>query len=356
MEFIINPKEPIYTQIINYMKKQIIKGLLKGGDRILSVRECASELKVNPNTIQRAYTELEDDGLIYTQRGIGKFVVDDKGKVKELQIDMLKEVVDNFIRETKDLGVSKDDIISILNERYNWGGNKLNNVVEATEIYKSLGGKEILKGISLTLAKGRVLGVLGPNGQGKTTLLNVLSGFLKANTGDIKIDNLKVSVESKKIVSFLQEKSNLSRWMSVNDAIGFYSDFFQDFDNEKMENLLEVMKIDKKIKVKNLSKGMLEKLCLSLTLSRKAKLFILDEPISGVDLITREKIVDTIIDNIDGESSMIITTHYVGELERVFDEVAFLGDGKILEHGDAEDLRIKYGKSIEDIYKEIFAE
>ena len=110
----------------------------------------------------------------------------------------------------------------------------MNNVVEATEIYKSLGGKEILKGISLTLAKGRVLGVLGPNGQGKTTLLNVLSGFLKANTGDIKIDNLKVSVESKKIVSFLQEKSNLSRWMSVNDAIGFYSDFFQDFDNEKM--------------------------------------------------------------------------------------------------------------------------
>lgn len=232
----------------------------------------------------------------------------------------------------------------------------MNNVVEATEIYKSLGGKEILKGISLTLEKGRVLGVLGPNGQGKTTLLNILSGFLKANTGDIKIDNLKVSVESKKIVSFLQEKSNLSRWMSVNDAIGFYSDFFQDFDNEKMENLLEVMKIDKKIKVKNLSKGMLEKLCLSLTLSRKAKLFILDEPISGVDLITREKIVDTIIDNIDGESSMIITTHYVGELERVFDEVAFLGDGKILEHGDAEDLRIKYGKSIEDIYKEIFAE
>ena len=116
------------------------------------------------------------------------------------------------------------------------------------------------------------------------------------------------------------------------------------------------MKIDKKIKVKNLSKGMLEKLCLSLTLSSKSKLFILDEPISGVDLITREKIVDTIIDNIDGESSMIITTHYVGELERVFDEVAFLGDGKILEHGDAEDLRIKYGKSIEDIYKEIFAE
>ena len=119
MEFIINPKEPIYTQIINYMKKQIIKGLLKGGDRILSVRECASELKVNPNTIQRAYTELEEAGLIYTQRGIGKFVVDDKEKLKELQIDMLKDVVDNFIKESKELGVNKEEIINILNERYN---------------------------------------------------------------------------------------------------------------------------------------------------------------------------------------------------------------------------------------------
>ncbi|MCF0149449.1 MAG: GntR family transcriptional regulator [Clostridium sp.] len=119
MEFQINSKEPIYTQIINYMKKQIIKGNLKGGDRILSVRECASELKVNPNTIQRAYTELEDIGLIYTQRGIGKFVVDDTQRIKELQIEMLKDVVDNFIKESKELGVNKDDIIEILNERYN---------------------------------------------------------------------------------------------------------------------------------------------------------------------------------------------------------------------------------------------
>lgn len=118
MEFQINSKEPIYTQIINHLKKMIVKGKLKGGERILSVRECASELKVNPNTIQRAYTELEEDGLIYTQRGIGKFVVDDEEKVKELRVDMFSEVMNNFINESKELGVSKIEIINILNEKY----------------------------------------------------------------------------------------------------------------------------------------------------------------------------------------------------------------------------------------------
>lgn len=232
----------------------------------------------------------------------------------------------------------------------------MSNVVEAIEVCKSLGGKQILKGINLNLEKGKVLGILGPNGQGKTTFLNVLAGFLKIDNGCAKINGVDVGVKTKASVSFLQEKSNLCNWMTIADSIDFYNDFFEDFDEEKANNLLASMKLDKKSKVKSLSKGMLEKLCLILTLSRKTELVILDEPISGVDLVTREKIVDTIIDNINGESSMIITTHYVGELERIFDEIAFLGDGKILEYGNAEELRVKYGKSIEDIYKTIFAE
>lgn len=118
MEFKINSKEPIYTQIIRYLKKGIVKGDLKGGDRILSVRECASELKVNPNTIQRAYAQLEDEGLIYTQRGIGKFVVENKNKINEVRIEMLEDVIINFINESKGLGVRKEDLISIINERF----------------------------------------------------------------------------------------------------------------------------------------------------------------------------------------------------------------------------------------------
>lgn len=118
MEFQINSKEPIYTQIIRHLKKMIVKGELKGGERILSVRECASELKVNPNTIQRAYTELEDEGLIYTQRGIGKFVIDDRGKVREIRIEMFKEIIDSFIKDSKELGIEKNEVIDILRERY----------------------------------------------------------------------------------------------------------------------------------------------------------------------------------------------------------------------------------------------
>lgn len=144
--------------------------------------------------------------------------------------------------------------------------------------------------------------------------------------------------------------------MTVEGSVRFYKDFYKDFDEIKANELLGFMKLDKKSKVKNLSKGMLEKLGLTLTLSRRSKLYILDEPISGVDIISRDKIVDAIINNLDQSASMIITTHYVGELEKLFDEVIFLGEGLIIEKGDAEDLREKYGVSIDEIYRKVFTE
>lgn len=232
----------------------------------------------------------------------------------------------------------------------------MENILEVKNVSKRLGGKEVLKDISITLSSGKVLGILGPNGNGKTTLLNIIIGFLKADSGEVKINGIEVGSETKKIISFLQEKSNLSKRMNINDAINFYMDFFQDFNIDKMNELIKFMNLDRSLKIKALSKGMLEKLCLSLVLSRKVQLYILDEPISGVDLVAREKIMDAIINNIGDEKSIIITTHYVGELEQIFDEVAFIGDGKVLEHGNAEELRAKYEKSIEEIYKKIFSE
>lgn len=232
----------------------------------------------------------------------------------------------------------------------------MENILEVNGVSKKLGRKEVLKDISITLNKGKVLGILGPNGNGKTTLLNIIVGFLKADSGEVKVSGMEVGSETKKVISFLQEKSNLSKRMNINDAINFYIDFFTDFDMDKMNELIKFMNLDRAVKIQSLSKGMLEKLCLSLVLSRKAQLYILDEPISGVDLLAREKIMDAIINNIDDEKSIIITTHYIGELEQIFDEVVFIGDGKVLEHGNAEDLRIKYEKSIEEIYKKIFAE
>ncbi|MEG0133142.1 MAG: ABC transporter ATP-binding protein [Clostridium sp.] len=229
-------------------------------------------------------------------------------------------------------------------------------VLEVKNLTKTFGRKHVLNGVNLSLEKGKVLGILGPNGQGKTTFLNIISGLLKPTLGEVIVNGIKVSYETKKLVAYLQETDYLSKWMSVNDAVKFYQDFFPDFDELKVQKLLAFMNIDTTVKLKSLSKGMLEKVGLSLTLSRKCDLYILDEPISGVDIISRDKIINAIIDNLDSTASIIITTHYVGELEKLFDEVLFLGEGSIIESGDAETLRIKYGTSIDQIYRKVFAE
>lgn len=232
----------------------------------------------------------------------------------------------------------------------------MSSFLEVKDVYKTIRGKKVLNGIELRLEKGKVLGIMGPNAQGKTTLLNTIQGFLKIDKGEIKFDGLPIGIETKKSIAFLQDKNIFHKTMKIKDAIKLYSDFFDDFDMEKMKYYLDFMNLDKEAKIKDLSKGMSEKFSLSLTLSRKAKLYLLDEPISGVDPVSREKILDAILDNLSEESSMIITTHYIGELERIFDEVAFLGDGKIIESGDAEELREKYKLSIDEIYKKVFAE
>ena len=232
----------------------------------------------------------------------------------------------------------------------------MEKLLEVNEVVKSIGNKSILKGVTFSLDRGKVLGIMGPNGSGKSTLLNCIYGFLRVKSGEINIDGLEVSIESKKVVSYLQDKITFPKWMSVADVINYYQKFFDDFNRKKMEDLLEKMKLKQNMKIKHLSKGMNEKLSLSLALSREAKLYILDEPISGVDPVGREKIIGFIIESLSDNSSLIITTHYVGELEKIFDDVLFIGDGKIVEQGEAESLRIKYSLSIDGIYRKIFAE
>ncbi|MDV4151459.1 ABC transporter ATP-binding protein [Clostridium sp. AL.422] len=232
----------------------------------------------------------------------------------------------------------------------------MENLLEVNNISKRINGREILKDISFNLEKGKVLGIMGPNGQGKTTLLNTIQGFLKADNGEIKIDGNELGFDTKKDIAFLQDTNIFNKSMRIKDAINLYSDFFNDFSKEKMDYYLNFMNLDKSLRIRELSKGMMEKFNLSLTLSRDTKLYMLDEPISGVDPVSREKILDAILDKLSEDSSMIITTHYIGELERIFDEVIFLGEGMVIEQGDAEELRAKYKGSIDEIYRKIFAE
>jgi ABC-2 type transport system ATP-binding protein len=230
----------------------------------------------------------------------------------------------------------------------------MENIVQIVNVSKKYISKRALNDVSLSLDKGKVLGVLGPNGSGKTTLLKILVGLTKATTGTIKIDNKVLGIATKSIVSYMPDRNYFYKWMKVKDGIELFKDFYSDFDENKCLTLLESMKIPMDEKITALSKGMHEKLNIALVLSRKAKLFILDEPLGGVDPVAREQILDMILDNLDGESSMIITTHLVRDMERLFDEVIYLKDGDVFLKGNAEDLRAAHGKTIEDIYREIF--
>ncbi|WP_428909506.1 ABC transporter ATP-binding protein [Niallia sp. Krafla_26] len=232
----------------------------------------------------------------------------------------------------------------------------MNQIVEVKNLTKKYLNKTALDHLSLNIEEGKVVGILGPNGSGKTTLIKILTGLLRQTSGEVLIAGQNVGVGTKALVSYLPDRNFLYKWMKIEDAFQMYKDFYQDFDEEKFMELLSFMKLERGMKIDSLSKGMHEKLNLSLVLARNAKLYILDEPIAGVDPVARDQILDAIINNYNAKSSMIITTHLVRDMESMLDEVVFLQDGNIILTGNAEDLREEKGMQIDDIYKEVFGE
>ena len=230
----------------------------------------------------------------------------------------------------------------------------MEEILIANKLSKQYTRKKALNAVDIRLEKGKILGLLGPNGGGKTTFLKIAAGILSSTSGEMLIDGKKPGIYTKSIVSYLPDVNYLYKWMRIKDSVEFFKDFYEDFDVVKAKELLEFMKLDENAKIKTLSKGMLEKLHLSLVLSRKAKLYILDEPLAGVDPTAREKIIDAILNNFNEDSSMIITTHLVNDVERLFDQVAFINNGEILLRGDAEELRRTRGCSIDALFREVF--
>lgn len=227
-------------------------------------------------------------------------------------------------------------------------------ILKTANLTKNYYSKKALKGINIELEEGKILGLLGPNGSGKTTIIKIAAGILRPTSGEILIDGQEPGIYTKSIISYLPDINYLYKWMKIRDAINFFKDFYADFDIEKSKRLLDFMMLDENDKVTSLSKGMLEKLNLTLVLSRNAKLYIFDEPLGGIDPNTREKIIDAIIDNIREDSSMIISTHLVRDIERLFDDVAFISDGEIILKGNAEELRMERNKSIDEIFREVY--
>ncbi|MBU5440180.1 ABC transporter ATP-binding protein [Tissierella sp. MSJ-40] len=232
----------------------------------------------------------------------------------------------------------------------------MRNIVEIKGLSKSYFNKKALNNLALNIEEGKVVGILGPNGSGKTTLIKILTGILRETKGEVLIDGHEPGVYTKSIVSYLPDRNFLYNWMTIQDALSFYKDFYKDFNEKRAYELLDFMKLKRDMKVTSLSKGMTEKLNLTLVLSRNAKLYILDEPIAGVDPVARDQILDAIINNYNENSSMIITTHLVRDMENIFDDVVFLREGEVYLTGNAETLREEKGMQIDELYKEIFGE
>lgn len=230
----------------------------------------------------------------------------------------------------------------------------MESVVEFRDVYKSYSNKDVLKGVDLNIPKGKIIGLLGPNGSGKTTMIKLMNGLLQPDKGSIEIKGSKPSIETKKVVSYLPEKTYLNDWMKVKDILGFFQDFYEDFDMEKADKMIESLKIDKNEKLKNMSKGTKEKVQLILVMSRNADLYILDEPIGGVDPAARSYILKTILTNYNENSTLLIATHLISEIENICDDVIFISSGEIVFQGNVDEIREEKGKSIDALFREEF--
>jgi len=227
-------------------------------------------------------------------------------------------------------------------------------LLEIKDLSKSFDNKEILKDINLSIQSGKIIGLLGKNGVGKTTLIKLINDLLTPTSGEILIKGQKIGVETKKIISYLPERTYLNKQMKVSEVISYFEDFYDNFDSEKAKKLLKDLDLDINQKLTKMSKGMQEKVGLVLVMSRKADLYVLDEPLGGVDPATRDYILDTILSNFNENASVIISTHLISDIEKILDEVIFVDKGQIVLQSDADKLRNKEKSSIDEIFRRMF--
>ena len=227
-------------------------------------------------------------------------------------------------------------------------------ILECRELSKTFGAKRALDNVEITLQPGRIVGLLGPNGSGKTTLIKLANGLLTPTFGQILIDGQAPGVQSKKIVSYLPERSCLSDWMKVDDLLDFFSDFYADFRRDTAREMLSRLSIDPRQTFRNLSKGTREKVQLIMVMSRQARLYLLDEPIGGVDPATRDYILHTIINNYEEDATVLLSTHLIADVEQILDDVIFLQDGRVVLQAPVDDIRENQGKSIDALFREVF--
>ena len=231
----------------------------------------------------------------------------------------------------------------------------MGNILECHNLTKKYGSKVALDNISLSINSGKITGLLGPNGSGKTTLIKIASGILSASEGEVLAGGNRIGVESKKIVSYLPERPYFSPGMKVSETIKFFKDFYSDFSEDAAAEMLKSLEIKMDARIRTLSKGNREKVQLVLVMSRKAKLYLLDEPMGGVDPAARDFILKTILMNYNENAGVIISTHLISDVEKVLDDVVFIKNGKMILHESVDQIRSEKGKSVDALFREVFA-
>lgn len=227
-------------------------------------------------------------------------------------------------------------------------------VLECKGLSKRYGSLQALEDVNLTIEPGRVVGLLGPNGSGKTTLIKLANGLLTPDGGEILVCGKAPCAETKAAVSYLPDKVHLPEWMTVAQLMELYAEFYADFDRERCAGMIGRLNLPEKQRLSQMSKGTKEKVQLILVMSRRAKLYLLDEPIGGVDPATRDYILDTIIRNYDPEAAVVISTHLISDVENVLDEVIFVNGGKVVLQSGVDEIREKHGKSVDALFREVF--
>lgn len=227
-------------------------------------------------------------------------------------------------------------------------------VLECKDLSKRYGHTQALDHVTFTIEPGRIVGLLGPNGSGKTTLIKLLCGLLRPSAGELAVDGKKTGPETKAVVSYLPDKMYFADWMKAADLFDLFHDFYPDFDYGKALSMCKSLGVDPQDKLKTMSKGTKEKVQLVLVMARKAQLYLLDEPIAGVDPAARDFILQTILTNYNEEGTVLISTHLISDIEKVLDEVIFLKEGQIMRHDTVDNIRENEGKSVDALFREIF--
>lgn len=227
-------------------------------------------------------------------------------------------------------------------------------MLESREVTKNYGSKMAVSGVSLKLEQGLVYAMLGPNGSGKTTWMKMAAGLVKPSMGEMLYQGTPVGKESKKEIAYMSTEPYFYNWMSVADVGKYYQDFFEDFSMERYQQMLDRMELTEDMKAKKLSSGMMAKLKIAVTMARSAKIYLLDEPLNGIDLLARDQIMTSILEAVDKDVTLVVSSHLVDELERVVDAAIFMKEGQLVEQCMVEDLRMNRNKSVVDLYREIY--